>query len=610
MSASATKLVHPVAPQGERWTDWLLSFVWLRFAIYLVAIRSLIQPLFVNGRHLVEHMDEHQFHGWELSNKITLLRYHQLPAWNPYWCGGTVGVAAPEDIFFAPDNLLRLLFEVEIARHLSVLLGLCLAAEGTYRLARAMGSSSIAALGAAFIYTTNPMLALWTWVGFFNFVVGFGVMPWVGWCALMGIERPAYRYLGAFFFAWIFLSAGTYPAPYTLMLIGYLTVCMAVMTRRRASVLAARPFISSAGLGVVFVLLVLVKFVPLMLFLKQFSRTWNVVEQHPPQEILAYLTANHSVVFALAVMAVLTRDRWAIVCLLGAAIFFGLSMGDFHPLSPYHLLKQLPLFKQLRSPERHVTLLFLFVALGAARMITILEDSIPKAIAAALGARSVSALPRVLRVAVVGAGTLVVALALGPRYQQTVTAAAAQFAQLAFTFEPARPYAQEFRQHRGNRRDAHVFPAVNMGSIYCITGIPVPQSALLRADLAQEEYPLDPALATVRRVRWSPNEITLDVQASRATRVLVNQNYERHWRSSVGTVVSHQGLLAVDVPAGRHTVVLEFVDRALQLSLLVSALTLLALGAMLAKHVVRSARATLDSLRARPAPAVSAAKTD
>jgi hypothetical protein len=433
---SATDLVKPVAPDGQRWTDWLLSFVWVRVAIYLVAIRALIAPLFVNGRHLVEHMDEHQFHGWELTNKITLLRYHQLPAWNPYWCGGTLGVAAPEDIFFAPDNLLRLFFDVEIARHLSVLLGLCMAAEGAYRLSRAMGSSAIASLGAAFIFATNPMLALWTWVGFFNFVVGFGVMPWVGWCALMGVEKPAYRYLGAFLFAWIFLSAGTYPAPYTLMLIGYLTACMAVMTRGRGSLFASKPFVTSAVMGVVFVLLVLVKFVPLMLFLKQFSRTWNAIEQHGAPEIFSYLGANHTVLLVLAGAAVLTRDRWAIACALGAGIFFALSMGDFDPLSPYHLLKELPLFKQLRSPERHVALVFLFVALGAARAVTFIEDAVPKALASLLGARSLDELPRAMRVGFVALGTVLVALALGPRYEQMVRAASAQFGQLAFTYEP------------------------------------------------------------------------------------------------------------------------------------------------------------------------------
>ncbi len=129
------------------------------------------------------------------------------------------------------------------------------------------------------------------------------------------------------------------------------------------------------------------------------------------------------------------------------------------------------------------------------------------------------------------------------------------------------------------------------------TGIPVPQSPLLRADLAHEEYPLDPSLATVRRVRWTPNEITLEVDARRPTRVLINQNHDRHWRSSVGVVVSHQGLLAVDVPAGRNTVVVKFVDRALQLSLLASALTLLALLAMYAVHVWRSLRAIAKSLK-------------
>lgn len=101
----------------------------------------------------------------------------------------------------------------------------------------------------------------------------------------------------------------------------------------------------------------------------------------------------------------------------------------------------------------------------------------------------------------------------------------------------------------------------------------------------------------MRRVRWTPNEITLEVTARRATRVLINQNHDRHWRSSVGAVVSHQGLLAVDVPAGRHTVVVSFVDRALQLSLFVSALTLLALLAMLAMHVARVLRQTSRALR-------------
>lgn len=592
---SEAVIVHTPNEAKRRWTDALLSLPALRIALFLLAIRSLVPPLFERGAHLIEHMDAHQFHGWELSNKITLLRYHQLPAWNPYWCGGTLGVAAPEDIFFAPDNILRLLFDVEVARHLSILLGLCLAGEGTFRLARAMGSSAMGSMVAGLAYLSNPMLGLWTWVGFWNFIVGFGLLPWVCWCVLLGVERPAYRYWGAFFFAWIFLSAGTYSAPYTLLSVLFVASGTCVLLRRPGRWFSVAPIKSTAILGAVFVLLVLVKLVPLLEFFRTHTRVWNVVEQYTATQIIAYFH-KHTLLLVLAALAVLTRDRWSVFCALGAGTFFVLSMGDFDPLSPFHLLKQLPLFKQLRSPERHVVLVFLFAALGAARALTLLEDGAATALARLLGARSVQTLPSIARGATVLVSALLVVVALGSRIESMTRASAGEYQQLAFTFEPAQHFEQPFRQHRGNRRDAHVFPAMNMGSLYCITGVPVQQSALLRADLPQEEFALDPSAATVERVRWTPNELTLRVRAARATRVVINQNHDRHWRSSVGTVVSHEGLLAIDVPPGDRVLSVRFVDRSLQASLLVSAATLIVLLSALAKHLRSRARETLASL--------------
>jgi hypothetical protein len=594
--------ISPVAPRGERWTDWLFSFVWLRLALFLAVIHQLTPSLFQSSRNLLEYMDEHQFYTWELANKITVLRYHQLPAWNPYWCGGTLGVAAPEDIFFAPDNLLRLFFDVGIARHLSVILGMVMAAEGTYRLARASGSSGLASLGAAMIFGMNTAFPLWISNGFFNFIVGFGLMPWVGWCLLMGVERPAYRYLGGFFLAWIFLSAGTYPAPYTLMLVGFLTVCASVMAAGQGRGAWRRPFESAIVLGVVFALLSCAKFIPLMLFLKQFSRTWNPIESFGAPAIFGNFTAVHIPLLILAGLAPLTRDRWASVFALGAGFFFVMAMGDFDALSPYHLVKQLPLFKQLRSPERHIVLVFLFLALGAARMLTFVEDALPRAFAGAFGARSPRELPLPLRALAIALGTGLVALAVGPRFSQMVRESGPSYATVQFTFEPPRTYEQPFRQHRGNRRDGHVFPAMNMGSIYCITGIPVPESRALRGDLPQDEYPADPTTATVRRLSWSPNEITLEVRATRPARVIVNQNHHAHWRASVGRVRSHEGLLAVDVPVGVHRLTLRFVDRALQASVAVSSLTLLALLGLAFAYALRWARAMFAPLRSLLGP--------
>ena len=141
--------------------------------------------------------------------------------------------------------------------------------------------------------------------------------------------------------------------------------------------------------------------------------------------------------------------------------------------------------------------------------------------------------------------------------------------------EAPRVYDGPFRQSRGNRRDAHIFTTANLGSIYCVAGNPLPQSALLRGDLPQEEYPSDPAKATVTRKSWSPNVIELDVDAKEPTTIFVNQNWAPQWQSSVGTVKNHDMLLAVDVPAGKYTLELAYKDTLLRASLFLSLLSLL-----------------------------------
>ncbi len=163
-----------------------------------------------------------------------------------------------------------------------------------------------------------------------------------------------------------------------------------------------------------------------------------------------------------------------------------------------------------------------------------------------------------------------------------------------------RALEQLLRQHRGNRRDAQVFPSANMGSLYCVAGNPLPESPRLRGDLPQEEYPSDPAKASVKRLSWSPNEIELEVDAKEATTIFVNQNWAPEWRASIGTVKSVEKLLAVDVPAGKHTLVIAYRDRMLMACLLVSLLSLLGLLGVFAREGFRGLKA--ESVRWRTLP--------
>ncbi|MBX3197357.1 MAG: hypothetical protein KF894_04295, partial [Labilithrix sp.] len=300
----------------------------------------------------------------------------------------------------------------------------------------------------------------------------------------------------------------------------------------------------------------------------------------------------------------------------GALLFFALAMGDFSDSSPFHILKSLPIFGQLRFPDRFMVGVLLFASVAASRGVTRLEDAVPAAARRAwerlfdwrLRTFGRAPVPYPAEI-----GWIMVGLAAFLMYSRV----ALPFAEEILTGVRIRPgtmYVQEgprdhdapFKQSRGNRRDVHLFTTANMGSLYCVAGNPLPESALLRGDLAQEEYPQDPSKATVKRLAWTPNEITLEVDAKEPTTVLVNQNWAPQWRTSVGAVKSVEKLLAVDVPAGKNVVVLAYKDRFLGFCLLVSLASLLGVAFVLGRDGVRwvkRERARWDTLPLWPADA-------
>jgi hypothetical protein len=137
---------------------------------------------------------------------------------------------------------------------------------------------------------------------------------------------------------------------------------------------------------------------------------------------------------------------------------------------------------------------------------------------------------------------------------------------------------QPFAQARGNRWAQEYFLALNRGSIACGEAWPVPMSSRLRGDLPQEEYLEVPDSGTARRVAWTPNRVEVDVEAARPAVLLVNQNWHPGWKASVGQVVSREGLLGVELPEGRHQVVLRFLPRSGLGGAVVSVLAWVGLG--------------------------------
>ena len=599
-----------VSPKPVRFFDPLLDLLGLRLLAWVgVCVVVLQGALFVAPHKVSAHYDEHYFFARDDIARITFVDYGQLPAWNPYFCGGAPNAANPQDQAFAPDFLLRVLFGTGPGRHLALFLFVMLGLEGTYRVARRHGTSALGAAAAAIAFAISGRFFFMVQFGWLN-MFGFELLPW----AILGYERArrslGHALIGGGAVAWMLLNGGTYTVPFTVLALGALAlwdtgvVLFGPVPEGEARKLRFRlldPWIAIAKVGVIAGGLSAVKLLPMLEVIREHPRIWEHPAVIGPIGVLESLVVSHGrgggdfasesyvglAIVMLAIVPLFFGDRGAARPLALTALFGGLSMGNMgteNDVSLYGFLHLFPIYGQLRNPERYTIVLCFFVALALGRTVMLLEGG-PLEVVVRLVHRVRAGKPpwapgRVART-VLGLVGSVSALA-------TVLALANDLAREnhvkndLFVQDAPLAYAAPFRQSRGNRWDAHVWARASLGTLLCFEENPFPQSDALRGDLEAEERGDSPDIVVTRKA-WSPNVIVLDVDAPHEGLVVVNQNWHRGWTSDVGQVVSERGLLAVRVPPGRHHMTIRFVSRALQRGLFVSLATIAALIAIAAR---------------------------
>ncbi|HXU64552.1 MAG TPA: hypothetical protein VN962_22790 [Polyangia bacterium] len=500
----------------------------------------------------------------------SVLRFGSLPLWDPFYCGGLYALGTPQSRFVSPTFLLSLLFGPARGEALTIFVMLIVGLEGTFRYARSRGAGSLGAMLAAPVFAVSGVFIASPFLGWTNFF-GFQLVPW----ALVLLRRAwrgdaASAAGAALFLAWIVGFGGTYAAPMTAWLCLYELGAWLVSRRRvvgeRSRALGAAAFVAALALG-----LSAVRLAPLLETLRLAPR---VIAGRPGMsagEALSVLVSpvavkNGNLVWskqmyvvgaaglALSLIGFARRRAWSLIPVVVAAFCaaLGYALGSG---SPFALIKRLPVYEALRYPERYLILVALVLAVAAGHGLRLFEVMARRR--------------RWARVALgLGAGALVVNAGFLLHDFQAVA--------VGRVLAPApRVVARPFQQARGNRWLAAFYAPMGRGSLSCWDAYPVPMSPLLRGDLVQEEYLLDPGAGTVGRRAWSPNAIDLDVTLARPATLLVNQNHHTGWRSNVGQVEDHDGLLAVALPAGPHQVQLRFRPRSAIAGAVSSALALL-----------------------------------
>ena len=523
----------------------------LRLAFFTLLATVLVWPILADAARLNEFRDVHHLFLYERSAIDTIKRYGELPLWNPYYCGGFDAVAAPQTRFMSPTLLLGLLFGAQRAEILTVFFFVILGMEGTYRWLRLRTTEPLAALVVAPIFALSGQYAVAYNRGWIQFM-GFHLVPWI----LYGITLAARRKwqgmaIASIAFAWLLGFAGFFAAP----LVAVAAVLESVRTLIEQPRSARWRSIAMLACTASFMAMVAcVRLWPVSETLLSAPRVMAGTPGHAPRALLSALVGvlaikdgNTEMVGSfyvgaafLALVALGSHHRSALGGLIIAMICAWLASGYATRVSAFGLLREVPTFAAIRYPERFLWLGILFASgsvVGALARVPYIGETRRWRVATT--------------VVLVGATLFTIGSEIAA-FQRVAT-----HRSLGTVTEDRQA---EFHQSRGNRWLTVHLESQNIGSLGCYETHRLAESTLLRGDLPQEEYlaPEAASAGSVKRVAWSPNKIVVHADVSRPARLLVNQNWAPGWHASVGKVVSNEGLLAVDLPAGANDVAITF----------------------------------------------------
>jgi hypothetical protein len=492
-------------------------------------------------------------------------RFGELPLWNPWYCGGFSAIGAAQSRFASPLFVIDVLFGAERGEALVVHVLLVAGMEGTYRWVRLRVTDAFAALRVAPIFALSGQFAVAIHRGWIHFF-GFELAPWILYgIALAARGRLAGVVLASVGFAFVLGFGGTFAAP-LLAVAAVVEAVRALLEQPPSS--RRRAVLHLAATASSMITLSAFRLWPLAETLAASPRIMAGAPGHAPLALVSMLVGSLRVqdgdvgiggqfyvgAAFLALLVLGSSDRRALAPFAVVLLFTWLGAGYARKPALFGLLRELPVFEALRYPERFLWLAMLYASEPVARALT--------------------------RVPHLGEGptwrkwtTIVLSLSLvlslgGELFAFRRVIAERQLGAVAVDRQT------DFRQARGNRWLAAHYDGIGVGSLSCWEPYPVVMSPLLRGDLAAEEYVRDVDAGTVRRVSWSPSEMMVHVDLRSSTRLYVNQNWHPGWHASVGRVVSEEGLLAIDLPAGSNDVRLRFRPRSALAGLVVSIVAL------------------------------------
>lgn len=531
-------------------------------------------------------LDGRYFHHQLAIAKAAVTRYHELPLWNPFDCAGIPMWDHPEGITASPIFWLTIPFSTTVTMMIWHIVHAAVGFVGMWLLARRELELGETGAFIACVLWTFASCHTTQYAGAHEALISFYNAP-----LLLYLWRRAEHDWNAavgcgLVLAWMAYDGATYPLPHSLLMLGLETLMRLWPAKRGLRVVAA-----GAVVGVVAFSVGAARILPLMAQLGSHTRAMDYPDAdhltaatfrdmymmrtsaylaHLPNQqyvIGEYLTYIGwlGVLLAFLGLMLTASELWWLVLLSFALVL--LMAGHFAPWAPWTLLRHVPPFTSMRVSARFRLLLMMPIALW----IALATERAP-----ALVSRWFPRWGRSVRAVLVGSALLVAGDAAGLGQELIVPRFQGAPERKELVASPRFYYGGP-----GLASDTIDQPRQNRASRACRAAWTWHQNAALwDGDVPQAKATDDGAV--VDSVSRTHNTFTMEVTATRPSRILLNSAYEESWRSDVGAVVSERDTLAIDVPEGKHRIKARYWPRRFTFGIVLSVLGLLgALGFLL-----------------------------
>ncbi len=541
---------------------------------------------------------------WEAA-RVSLLEYHQWPSWNPWHCGGIVLYQDPQAGFPGPLFLLTFWWLPAVAGMKVWIVGhLFAGALGAWAVVRSRGGHPGEGLLAAAMVSACGFCAEHFGGGHASFAP-FLLFPWLLLAHRKAVVDPRWTVVTASLLAVCVFSGATYPLPLMAVGLGIDSLLRLGDPAARRGLVVALPLTA-----LLFVLLSAVRLLPVLAFLLEHPRLMPLDDSMTVAEVIqTWVTRDHPRAFpghvyvwpeygnyigvvpvtllgvALVVGFVrrdaLRADRRADLYLLAGLVWC--ALGNIPGFSLFGLLHELPVYRSLRVPSRFLHPATVAAALAVSALL----------VDARKGLESLRVRPVLVRAFILAECLLALGVAVdicrtnAPRLQQGVDPPIpAGSPSPGFHQDPGAPYWRW-----------PTFPVTGVGTPACYAAFEWEAPRGLWMGRVPQERLDPPEAGAVRPTRWSPNVLTWEVSLQAPATLLVNQHADSGWSSDAGPVSERDGLVALDLPAGRRVVTLRHSPRGLGLGALLSLLGV-ALAVVVGRRLSPDRR---DALLARAA---------